>query len=218
MATPGGFAIPRGGGRGFGDGALNRDGGVVGLRRLDRLLAFDPAEGIVGCEAGCTIGKLIETFLPRGWFPLVTPGTKHVTVGGAIAADVHGKNHHREGSFTKAVIDFKLIRPSGEVLDVSRESNPDIFWATLGGMGSALGFYLRTMRAHPASAEVVERAARTLSRRPRALESLLWRRLGAEGWRGPGHAAAAGRWCAAHPAAKDALPHRAARPSKARKA
>jgi decaprenylphospho-beta-D-ribofuranose 2-oxidase len=133
--SPAHGAIPRGGGRGFGDGALNRDGGIVGVRRLDRLLAFDDTNGIVDCEAGCTIGKLIETFLPRGWFPLVTPGTKHVTVGGAIASDVHGKNHHRDGSFTNAVVGFKLMLPSGEVLDVSRDSHPDVFWATLGGMG-----------------------------------------------------------------------------------
>lgn len=127
--------IPRGAGRGLGDNAINRGSGVVCLTRMDRLLAFDPQSGIVDCEGGCTFAKLIDTFLPRGFFPLVTPGTKHVTVGGAIAADVHGKNHHRDGSFSACVLHFDLLLPTGEVLRCSREANADAFWATLGGMG-----------------------------------------------------------------------------------
>lgn len=127
--------LARGAGRGYGDNALNRDGGLLLTQRLDRLLEFDPAEGIIRCEGGCTLAKLIETFLPRGFFPLVTPGTKLVTVGGCIAADVHGKNHHRDGSFATSVIDFDLLTGSGDVLTCSQEQYPDLFWATLGGMG-----------------------------------------------------------------------------------
>jgi decaprenylphospho-beta-D-ribofuranose 2-oxidase len=127
--------LARGAGRGYGDNALNRDEGVILTQRLDRLLAFDGETGIVQCEGGCTLGRIIETFLPRGWFPRVTPGTKGVTVGGCIAGDVHGKNHHRDGSFATLLIDFELLLPSGEVLACSREENADVFWATLGGMG-----------------------------------------------------------------------------------
>lgn len=127
--------IPRGLGRSYGDASLNEGAGVVLHERLNRFIAFDPATGVLECEAGATIAEIIDAFLPRGFFPPVTPGTKFVTVGGAIAADIHGKNHHSDGSFAGAVLDFVLLTPSGERLTCSRESHPDLFWATLGGMG-----------------------------------------------------------------------------------
>jgi FAD/FMN-containing dehydrogenase len=125
----------RGLGRSYGDAALNQGRGVVLTERLDRMLAFDPASCVLTCEAAVSLADIIDVFLPRGFFFPVTPGSKHVTIGGAIAADVHGKNHHRDGSMSSALLDFKLLIASGEVLDCSRDQNADVFWATVGGMG-----------------------------------------------------------------------------------
>jgi len=127
--------IARGLGRSYGDAALNGGGAVLRTDCLDRMLAFDPDSGLLSCEAAVSLADVLETFLPRGFFFPVTPGTKFVTVGGAIAADVHGKNHHRSGSMAAAVVDFRLLTASGEVRTCSREENADLFWATLGGMG-----------------------------------------------------------------------------------
>jgi FAD/FMN-containing dehydrogenase len=128
-------ALPRGLGRSYGDAAVNPSGLTVLMERLNRLLAFDSETGIVHCESGVDIADLIDTFLPRGWFPLVVPGTKYVTVGGAIASDIHGKNHHRDGSFANAVKSFKLLCADGKVVNCSRQTNAELFGATLGGMG-----------------------------------------------------------------------------------
>ena len=95
--------IARGLGRSYGDAALNADGGVIAHDRLDRVLAFDAGRGVLHCEAGVSIADVLRWWLPRGWFPPVTPGTKFVTLGGAIAADVHGKNHHRDGTIAMFV-------------------------------------------------------------------------------------------------------------------
>jgi len=127
--------LPRGLGRSYGDAALNAQGGVISLTRLNRFLGFDPSGGILECEAGVSFAEILRHFLPRGFFPPVTPGTKFVTLGGAIAADVHGKNHHRDGTLANFILDFKLLTPSGEVRVCSRDTNPQIFWTTLGGMG-----------------------------------------------------------------------------------
>ena len=127
--------IGRGMGRSYGDLAINGDGGVIDFQRMNRILAFDDATGVVRCEAGVNFPRLIETFLPRGYFLPVTPGTKFITVGGAIANDVHGKNHHSDGSFGHALIDFELLTASGDVMTCSREENSDVFWATVGGGG-----------------------------------------------------------------------------------
>lgn len=127
--------ISRGLGRSYGDAATNDGGGVVSHLGLNRLIAFDPATGVVTAEAGVSFADLIDVFLPRGWFPKVTPGTKFVTLGGAVAADVHGKNHHHDGSFNSCVLGFDLLTPTGQVLTCTREDNAEAFWATLGGMG-----------------------------------------------------------------------------------
>jgi FAD/FMN-containing dehydrogenase len=127
--------IARGLGRSYGDAALNADGGVVVHDRLDRVLAFDPATGELACEAGVSFADIIRWWLPRGWFPPVTPGTKFVTVGGAIAADVHGKNHHRDGTLSAFLRELTLLTADGETLRCSREERPEVFWATVGGMG-----------------------------------------------------------------------------------
>lgn len=133
--------ISRGLGRSYGDAATNDGGGVVLHTGMDRFLAFDDEAGLVTAEAGVSYADLIDALMPRGWFPAVTPGTKFVTLGGAVAADVHGKNHHRDGSFNSCVQSFTLRTPVGETLTCSRDENPDVFWATLGGMGLT-GFIL----------------------------------------------------------------------------
>ncbi|MFP4502957.1 MAG: FAD-binding protein [Candidatus Hydrogenedentota bacterium] len=127
--------LPRGLGRSYGDACLNEGGGVLDFSRLNRMMSFDPDTGVLECEAGVTLADILHVFLPRGWFLAVTPGTKFVTVGGAIANDVHGKNHHRDGTFCESVIDFGLYTPAKGVMLCSREYNPELFWATAGGVG-----------------------------------------------------------------------------------
>jgi FAD/FMN-containing dehydrogenase len=127
--------IARGHGRSYGDPAINEGLGVVDMNALNRFITFDQTTGLLTAEAGVSYADLVDVLLPRGWFPMVTPGTKFVTLGGAIAADVHGKNHHRDGSFNACVRAFTLLAPTGEVLTCSRQDNPEVFWATLGGMG-----------------------------------------------------------------------------------
>ena len=134
-ADTGGGCIARGLGRSYGDPAVNEDGGVIDMARLDRMIAFDAETGVLECEGGVSLEDILDVFLPRGFFPPVTPGTKFVTVGGAIANDIHGKNHHRDGTFTQHVLDLELLTPRGEVLHCSPEENADIFWATAGGVG-----------------------------------------------------------------------------------
>ena len=122
--------IARGLGRSYGDAAQNAGGTVIDVTPKDRILGIDG--GVVTAEAGVSLGQLIDAVLPQGWFVPVTPGTRHVTVGGAIASDVHGKNHHRDGSFTDHVDGFELVTPAGP-RTVTRGS--DAFAATAGGMG-----------------------------------------------------------------------------------
>jgi FAD/FMN-containing dehydrogenase len=127
--------IARGLGRSYGDAALNAGGQVLGTRRLDRYLSFDAASGALNCEAGVSLAQIIRDFAPRGWFPMITPGTKFVTVGGCIANDVHGKAHHAQGSFSNSVDSLTVLLASGEVVRASRDEHADLFWGTFGGMG-----------------------------------------------------------------------------------
>ena len=127
--------IAHGGGRSYGDAALNTDGAVVVTGRLDRILAFDPATGELVAEPGVTFADLLEVFLPRGFIAPVSPGTAHVTLGGALANDVHGKNHHHVGSFGQHVAWCDLLLPDGRMLRVSPEAEPELFQATVGGIG-----------------------------------------------------------------------------------
>ena len=152
--------ISRGMGRSYGDAAVAAEGAVIDHTRLNRFLAFDAQTGVLECEAGATLEEIINTFLPRGWFLPTTPGTKFVTVGGAIAADVHGKNHHVDGSFGAAVEDLCLLTAGGEVLHCSRQENADVFWATIGGMGltgAILSARFRLMRTATAYYDVTYR-------------------------------------------------------------
>ncbi|HET7133720.1 MAG TPA: FAD-binding oxidoreductase, partial [Gammaproteobacteria bacterium] len=127
--------LPRGLGRSYGDACYNSAGATVLMERLNRMLAFDPATGELDCEAGVTFGELLDVFVPLGFFPPVTPGTKFVTLGGALACDVHGKNHHADGSFSRHVLDFELLTANGETVLCSRTENGDLFRATAGGLG-----------------------------------------------------------------------------------
>ncbi len=126
--------IARGNGRAYGDSAIN-SAATVETRHLNRMLAFDPENGQLVAEPGVLLGDIIAAFLPRGWFPLVTPGTKFVSLGGAIAADVHGKNHHKDGSFRSCVDWIDVMDGAGDVTRCSRIDNPVLFEHTLGGMG-----------------------------------------------------------------------------------
>lgn len=126
--------IARGRGRAYGDAALQPNLTVL-TRRLDHLLAFDPASGLLTAEAGMGLDTLLEIFLPRGWLPPVMPGTQFVTLGGMVAADVHGKNHHQAGSFGRHVLGLRLLLGDGRVVECGPDTHPDLFAATLGGMG-----------------------------------------------------------------------------------
>ncbi|NQV26886.1 MAG: FAD-binding oxidoreductase [Rhodopirellula sp.] len=127
--------IARGMGRSYGDPALNSEGLVLNQTAMRRMLSFDDRTGILECEAGVSFAEIIEVLLPRGWFLPTSPGTKFVSVGGAIAADVHGKNHHRVGSIGNFIHEIQLLLASGDVLICSPQSNSDVFQATVGGMG-----------------------------------------------------------------------------------
>jgi decaprenylphospho-beta-D-ribofuranose 2-oxidase len=127
--------IPRGQGRSYGDAALNENGQVLLTERVNRLLEFDLESGILRAEAGVTLAEILNVVIPKGWFLPVTPGTKFVSLGGCVAADVHGKNHHHEGSFGAHVLVLELILADGSRVACSATKNPQLFWATVGGMG-----------------------------------------------------------------------------------
>ncbi|ADE15269.1 FAD linked oxidase domain protein [Nitrosococcus halophilus Nc 4] len=127
--------ICRGQGRSYGDAAISSQGWVMLTERLNRFLAFDSVTGLLTAEAGVTLAEILETFVPRGWFPTVTPGTQYVSLGGAVAADVHGKNHHHGGTFAAHVTELELILADGRRQRCSPGKNEALFWATVGGMG-----------------------------------------------------------------------------------
>ncbi len=127
--------LPRGAGRSYGDSCLNDGGVLLDATGLDHFIAFDREQGVLECEAGVTLDRVLDLVVPAGWFPPVTPGTRFVTVGGAIANDVHGKNHHRAGSFGCHLEGFELLRSDGRRLYCTPEENSDWFRATVGGLG-----------------------------------------------------------------------------------
>ena len=129
-----GSTLPFGNGRSYGDSCLASSDEVIALRSLNRFMDADWQNGVVTAEAGVTLAELLALCVPRGWFPGVTPGTRFVTLGGAIANDVHGKNHHRRGTFGTQVRAFGLLR-EGQLLRCSPAENTELFRATIGGLG-----------------------------------------------------------------------------------
>ena len=127
--------LPYGNGRSYGDSCLNTGGVLIDCRRLDRFISFDADNGVLRCEAGVLLADIIDVAVPRGWFLPVSPGTRFVTIGGAIANDVHGKNHHKAGTFGCHIRCFELLRSTGERLLCSPDENRDYFQATIGGLG-----------------------------------------------------------------------------------
>ncbi|MFF9057498.1 FAD-binding protein [Streptomyces sp. NPDC014882] len=139
--------IPRGLGRAYGDAAQNAGGAVLDMTGLDRIHVVDVAGGSVLCDAGVSLHRLMEVLLPLGWFVPVTPGTRYVTVGGAIGADIHGKNHHVSGSFSRHVVSLELLTADGTVRTV--RPGTDLFDATAGGMGLTGVILTATVRLRP---------------------------------------------------------------------
>ncbi len=147
--------------RSYGDASLNSGGRAIDMTRLDRMLDFDPDTGILEVEAGARIGEIAEAFAPRGWLPPVMPGTGLATVGGCIAQDVHGKNHHHAGSFCQHVVALTLLTAKG-TREVSPEKTPALFRATAGGLGQTgviLSAHIRLMACKGDVMVVTERRA-----------------------------------------------------------
>jgi FAD/FMN-containing dehydrogenase len=138
-AFPGGdpqlSVLPYGNGRSYGDSCLNLGAALAPTRSLDHFISFDRESGVVICEAGTLLDEILHVTLPLGWFVPVTPGTRFVTLGGAIANDVHGKNHHGAGTFGRHVLRFELLRSDGSRLICSPTENREWFEATVGGLG-----------------------------------------------------------------------------------
>jgi FAD/FMN-containing dehydrogenase len=134
VAAPGSL-LPYGLGRSYGDSCLNDGRELIDCRRLNRILEFDESTGTLRCESGISLSDIVDVFLPKGWFLPVTPGTRFVTVGGAIANDVHGKNHHCAGTFGAHVRQIGLHRSNDGLVICNSEENLDMLRATIGGLG-----------------------------------------------------------------------------------
>jgi len=125
--------IPRGNGRCYGDASLSER--TISTLKYDKILSFDKENGIFECQSGITLDQILKVIIPAGWFLPVTPGTKFITIGGGLASDVHGKNHHVDGSISNHVLEMDVVLASDEIITCSPELYPDLFEATLGGMG-----------------------------------------------------------------------------------
>jgi len=148
LATAANGVIARGLGRSYGDAAQCSGGLTLDLTGFSEIGTLDAATGTIEVGAGASLHDIMRRVIPAGWFVAVTPGTRYVTVGGAIAADVHGKNHHRDGSFARHVVEMTLVTPTGTVT-VSPERDPELFWATSGGMGMTGVVTSATLRLTP---------------------------------------------------------------------
>ena len=127
--------IPRGLGRSYGDVCINDNGKLILTNKLNSILDFDINNGVIECESGISINELLNSIIPKNWFLPVVPGTSFVTIGGAVANDIHGKNHHKLGSFGNSILSFEILRSDGEILNCSPSENSNLFYATIGGLG-----------------------------------------------------------------------------------
>ena len=125
--------IARGNGRCYGDASLAKN--TISTLKYNKILSFDTENGIFECQSGLTLDKILEVIIPKGWFLPVTPGTKFITVGGAVASDVHGKNHHVDGSFSNHIVELDVLLSDGNFITCTPQTHSDLFWATCGGMG-----------------------------------------------------------------------------------
>ena len=142
--------IPQGNLRSYGDCALAPS--AVSMLNHNKIISLDLEKGLINCQAGCLFSDILDLILPKGYFLPVTPGTKYITVGGAIASDVHGKNHHIDGSFSAHIHSFCLLLPDGTEKTCSKEEHSELFWLTCGGMGLtgiilSAKFYLRNVQS-----------------------------------------------------------------------
>lgn len=147
----------RGGGNSYGDASVNGDGHVLDIRAMNRILDWNPGTGVADLEPGVTIEQLWKHILPDGWWPRVVSGTMFPTVAGAAAMNIHGKNNFAVGTFGDAVLDFDLVAPNGDQLRCSREENPDVFHAAIGGFGMLGSFSrirLQTKKVHSGNVRV----------------------------------------------------------------
>ena len=143
-------------GRSYGDVCLNDHGVLLSTQSLNKFISFDRVSGVLHCEAGVTISEILKVCLPAGWFPPVTAGTKFFTLGGAIANDIHGKNHHVAGTFGRHVLSFELMRSNGDTIICSPTQHTELFKATIGGLGLT-GFITRvTLQLKKVSSDRIE--------------------------------------------------------------
>jgi len=184
-AAPDAGLIAHGAGRAYGDAALNTQGRVMLTRRLDRLLAFDAETGLLQAEPGVTFADLLAVFLTRGWLAPASPGTAFATLGGAVANDVHGKNHDRMGSFGDHLAWIDLLLPAGEVVRIGETERPELFRATIGGLGLTgviVGLGLKLMPVPSPAVRVRERRCGDLDAFLGALSEARERATYSVGW------------------------------------
>ncbi len=151
--------IPRGLGRSYGDSSLQANKTLI-TKNLNKIISFDEESGVICVQSGISSDELLKAIIPKGWFLPVSPGTKFVTVGGMVASDVHGKNHHLEGSFGDHLINLKIKISNSEVVYCSDDLNSDLFWATIGGMGLTglileIKFKLKKIQSYKINQEVI---------------------------------------------------------------
>jgi decaprenylphospho-beta-D-ribofuranose 2-oxidase len=185
--------IARGAGRSYGDAAQNDGGEVLDMTGLDRVLSIDRERGLITAQGGATVAQLMNRLAPHGLTLPVVPGTRHVTVAGAIASDIHGKNHHRDGGLARHVTALSLCSPARGLMEVSPETDSELFYATLGGMGLTGVIVQATLAAEPlpspwVAADVdrtdgLEQTLALMSGRERHRYSVAWLDLLADGSR-----------------------------------